>query len=146
MAMVRLLIRRPTRYWCRPRHLQHRQRHSDIENIVGTDLNDTLVGYAGANIIEAGAGRIPSQGVVVAIPLYMERQLCGDTITDFGGNDIFQISASGFGGGLEEGVPCEHSTTGVFVMMPIQFPRVLVPTSCTTLVQVSSALTVMALA
>jgi len=23
----------------------------DIENIVGTDLNDTLVGYAGANII-----------------------------------------------------------------------------------------------
>jgi len=28
----------------------------------------------------------------------------GDTITDFGGNDIFQISA-GFGGGLEKELP-----------------------------------------
>jgi len=37
---------------------------------------------------------------VVAI-LYGSANSGGDTITDFGGNDIFQISASGFGGGLE---------------------------------------------
>jgi len=35
------------------------------------------VGYAGANIIEAGAGS--DTGVVVAIPLYMERQLLAVT-------------------------------------------------------------------
>jgi len=40
----------------------------------------------------------PHRGVV-AIPLYMGANSGGDTITDFGGNDIFQISASGFGGG-----------------------------------------------
>jgi len=33
---------------------------------------------------------ILSQGVGVRIPLYMESQLGGDTITDFGGNDIFR--------------------------------------------------------
>jgi len=36
---------------------------SNIENIVGTDFNDTLVGYAGANIIEGGAGRDTHRGL-----------------------------------------------------------------------------------
>jgi len=48
---------------------------SNIENIVGTDFNDTLVGYAGANIIE-GAGRYSQGGVGY---LYMESQLLAVT-------------------------------------------------------------------
>jgi len=65
------------------------------------------VGYAGANIIEAGAGSDtpPGRG---SDTLYGAPTSGGDTITDFGGNDIFQISASGFGGGLEEGIAPEH--------------------------------------
>lgn len=91
---------------------------SNIENIVGTDFNDTLVGYAGANIIEGGAGRDTlTGGRGEDTFIYGESTSGGDTITDFGGNDIFQISASGFGGGLEEGIALSMtaSTTGVFV-------------------------------
>jgi len=66
---------------------------------------------------------IPSQGVVVAIPLYMEPTSGGDTITDFGGNDIFQISASGFGGGLEEGIALSMSASTTGVSCANQFPR-----------------------
>jgi len=90
---------------------------SNIENIVGTDFNDTLVGYAGANIIEGGAGRDTlTGGRGEDTFIYGEPTSGGDTI-DFGGNDIFQISASGFGGGLEEGIALSMtaSTTGVFV-------------------------------
>lgn len=91
---------------------------SNIENIVGTGFNDTLVGNAGVNIIAGGAGRDTlTGGGGVDIFVYGASTQGGDTITDFGGNDIFQISASGFGGGLEEGIALSMtaSTTGVFV-------------------------------
>jgi len=77
---------------------------------------------------------------VVAIPLWAPTLAV--TITDFGGNDIFQISASGFVAALEEGIALSMSasTTGVFVS-DANPPQVLVPTSVSTLVQVSPALT-----
>lgn len=91
---------------------------NNVENIVGTDFNDTLVGYAGANIIKGGAGRDTlTGGRGEDTFIYGAPTAGGDTITDFGGNDIFQISASGFGGGLEESIALSMtaSTTGVFV-------------------------------
>ena len=48
---------------------------TNIENIVGTDFNDRLVGSAGVNKIEGGAGRDTLTGGVVPIPLHMEHQL-----------------------------------------------------------------------
>jgi len=64
---------------------------------------------------------IPLTGVVVAIPVYGAPTSGGDTITDFGGNDIFQISASGFGGGLEEGIALSMSALQLVYLsvMPI---------------------------
>jgi len=68
---------------------------------------------------------IPSQGGRGMILVYGAPTSGGDTITDFGGNDIFQISASGFGGGLEEGIALSMSasTTGVFVSDANPIPR-----------------------
>ncbi len=91
---------------------------TNIENIVGTDFNDTLVGSADANQIEGGAGRDTlTGGGGIDTFAYKAPTSAGDTITDFGVNDIFEISASGFGGGLEEGIALSMtaSTTGVFV-------------------------------
>jgi len=81
------------------------------------------VGYAGANIIEAGAGSDTLTGGRGSDTFVYGAPTSGDTITDFGGNDIFQISASGFGGGLEEGIALSMSasTTGVFVSDANQF-------------------------
>ncbi len=91
---------------------------SNIENIVGTGFNDTLVGNAGVNFIEGGAGRdkLTSGGGVDTF-VYRAPTSGGDTITDFGVNNIFAIAASGFGGGLGAGIALSStvSTTGVFV-------------------------------
>ncbi len=89
-----------------------------IENLLGSDFNDTLVGKAGANVIEGGGGRdILTGGGGVDTFVYRSPTEGGDIITDFSWNDIFQISASGFGGGLQAGVPLSMSasSTGVFV-------------------------------
>ena len=91
---------------------------SNVENIVGTEFNDTLVGNAGVNIIEGGAGRDTLTGDSGADTfVYGAPTSGGDTITDFSWNSNFQISASGFGGGLEAGIALSMtaSTTGVFV-------------------------------
>lgn len=88
-----------------------------IENLVGSDFNDTLVGKAGANVIEGGGGRDILTGGGVDTFVYRSPTEGGDTITDFSWNDILQISASVFGGGLQAGIPLSMSpsTTGVFV-------------------------------
>jgi len=89
-----------------------------IENLVGSDFNDKLVGKAGANVIEGGGGRdILTGGGGVDTFVYRSLTEGGDTITDFSWNDILQISASGFGGGLQAGISLSMSpsTTGVFV-------------------------------
>lgn len=91
---------------------------SNIENIVGTDFNDTLIGNAGANIIEGGAGKDTlTGGAGVDTFVYKAPTQGGDKITDFSSNDIFQISAFGFGGGLQSGIALSTiaSSTGVFV-------------------------------
>jgi Ca2+-binding RTX toxin-like protein len=90
---------------------------NNIENIVGTAFNDTLVGKAGANIIEGGFGRdILTGGRGVDTFVYEAPTQGQDIITDFGGNDIFNISASGFGSGLTAGVALSMSApeAGVF--------------------------------
>lgn len=90
----------------------------NIENIVGTDFNDTLLGNAGVNQIEGGAGRDTlTGGAGVDTFVYRAPTQGGDKITDFSSNDIFHISASGFGGGLQAGIALSTiaSTTGVFV-------------------------------
>ena len=91
---------------------------NNIGSIVGTAFNDTLVGHAGRNIIEGGPLRDTLTGGSGADTFVYGAPTSGDdTITDFGGNDIFHISASGFGGGLEAGIALSmtDSTTGVFV-------------------------------
>lgn len=90
----------------------------NVENIVGTAYKDTLIGNAGVNVIEGGAGRDTLTGGGGADTfVYAAPAQGGDKITDFSGNDIFHISASGFGGGLEAGVALNAiaSTSGVFV-------------------------------
>ena len=90
----------------------------NIENIVGTDFNDTLVGNTGVNFIEGGAGRDTlTGGSGVDTFVYRAPTSGGDTITDFSVNNMFAIAASGFGGGLGAGIALSNtvSTTGVFV-------------------------------
>ncbi len=91
---------------------------SNIENIVGTAFNDKLIGNAGANKIEGGAGRDTLTGSAgVDTFVYRAPTQGGDKITDFSTNDIFHISASGFGGGLKAGISLSTtaSKTGAFV-------------------------------
>jgi len=91
---------------------------TSIENITGTAFNDTLVGSAGANVIKGGAGKdILTGGAGADTFVYRAPNEGRDTITDFSVNDIFRISASGFGGGLVAGTALSTtaSDTGVFV-------------------------------
>ncbi|MBE9179426.1 endopolygalacturonase [Oculatella sp. LEGE 06141] len=80
--------------------------------------SDTLVGTTGANLLEGGAGgdRMTGSGGADTF-VYRSRTDGFDTITDFGSDDRFQISASGFGGGLKAGtgLSTSASATGVFV-------------------------------
>jgi lysophospholipase L1-like esterase len=80
-----------------------------IENLIGSTFNDTIISGSGSNILTGNGGadtffyRTPSDG--------------NDTITDFGTDDRFQISAAGFSG-LAAGVALSNGTaasTGVFV-------------------------------
>lgn len=92
---------------------------SNIENIVGTTHNDTLIGNGGANVITGGIGWdiLTGNGGLDTF-VYRSPREGGDTITDFNpSQDSFNISAAGFGGGLVADVPLSltASKTGVFV-------------------------------
>lgn len=100
---------------------------NSIENVTGTTFNDTLVGSAGVNNLKGGAGKdtltggagidILTGGAGADTFAYKGRTEGRDTITDFRIGDTFNISASGFGGGLRAGTTLSTtaSATGVFV-------------------------------
>jgi Ca2+-binding RTX toxin-like protein len=88
-----------------------------IESVIGSNFDDKLTGTTGPNLFDGGSGRDTITGGRGAdVFVYMAPSEGLDTITDFGGNDFFRISASGFGGGLSEGTALSttDSTTGVF--------------------------------
>jgi Ca2+-binding RTX toxin-like protein len=93
---------------------------SSIENVVGTAYKDTLTGTSGANALEGSGGNDSLTGGGGADTfVYKSTSAGGDTITDFSNDDLFRISASGFGGGLVSGVSLSNGTassTGVFVL------------------------------
>jgi Ca2+-binding RTX toxin-like protein len=92
---------------------------SGVQNLTGSAYDDVLIGNAGANRIEGGAGDdLLTGGGSTDTLVYRSRNHGDDTITDFSNNDLFQISASGFGGGLVSGVSLSDGTassTGVLV-------------------------------
>ena len=91
---------------------------TNIQNIQGSTLNDTLIGNAQSNVIEGGLGTDSlSGGGGSDTFVYNTLSAGGDTITDFGTDDKFRISATGFGGGLTVGVNLSltTATTGMLV-------------------------------
>ena len=91
---------------------------SDLNNAVGTEGDDKIIGSDGVNVIEGGAGNdLLTGGGSSDTFVYNTANEGLDTITDFGDDDLFSISASGFGGGLSAGINLSTtaSTTGVFV-------------------------------
>lgn len=79
---------------------------------------DVLVGDSGANVLDGGAGGDTLTGGGGSDTfVYHSLTDGGDTITDFGTDDVLQISASGLGGGLAAGVALSEgaSATGTFV-------------------------------
>lgn len=90
-----------------------------IENLIGSNYNDVLIGNGGANVLEGGNGsdRLTGGGGSDTF-VYNSSSHGGDTITDFGNDDLLRISASGFGGGLSAGKALSNgvaSANGVFV-------------------------------
>jgi len=86
---------------------------TSIENLVGSNLKDKIIGNAGTNVLEGRAGNDALTGGRGADSFVYRAPTEGlDSITDYGGNDIFQISAAGFGGGLQAGTPLSTSPTG----------------------------------
>lgn len=100
--------------------LDERDTLISIENITGTNFKDRLTGDAGANTIAGGGGsdsdRLEGGGGADTF-MYLSPTEGGDRIIDFSVDDRFQISASGFGGGLEAGIGLSTtaSATGVFL-------------------------------
>lgn len=91
---------------------------NSIENLVGSDYSDKLTGTYGFNVFEGGGGQDLLTGARGEDTfIYRAASQGRDTITDFGGNDFFEISAAGFGGGLRAGIALSatSSATGVFV-------------------------------
>lgn len=90
----------------------------DIENIKGTDFKDQLTGDDENNILTGGNGSdtLTGGGGVDSFT-YNNPDRGSDLITDFGIDDRFIISASGFEGGLVAGVDLSEAeaSTGVFV-------------------------------
>jgi hypothetical protein len=74
-------------------------------NLVGSEFGDRLIGDGRANVLEGGAGQDELTGGG-GPDVFVYRNLTDgvDTITDFDGDDLIHISASGFGGVLEEGM------------------------------------------
>ncbi|MDJ0687949.1 MAG: GDSL-type esterase/lipase family protein [Xenococcaceae cyanobacterium MO_188.B32] len=92
---------------------------SGVANIIGTAFNDRLTGDTNDNEIKGGGGSDTLTGAGGKDSFIYENPAQGsDVITDFRWGDRFIISASGFGGGLVEGVGLsrdESSSTGIFV-------------------------------
>ena len=89
-----------------------------IENIIGSAFKDTITGSPGANVIRGGTGDdLLTGGGGADAFVYKFASEGGDRITDWGSDDRFEISASGFGGGLVAGVALSSSnaSTGVLV-------------------------------
>jgi Ca2+-binding RTX toxin-like protein len=100
----------------------------NIDNVTGSAFGDILIGNANANFLNGGDGDDKLTGGGGADNLtggngadafvYKNPNEGRDIITDFGnGGDIFQISASGFGGGFVAGTLLQTTAvaTGVFV-------------------------------
>ena len=92
---------------------------SNLDNAIGSAENDKLIGNQGSNVLEGGPGNdylIGGGGRDTIVYSFSTEGY--DRIADFGADDLFQISASGFGGGLIAGTPLSESasaTTGIFV-------------------------------
>ncbi|HEY9748960.1 MAG TPA: GDSL-type esterase/lipase family protein, partial [Allocoleopsis sp.] len=88
-----------------------------IENLIGSSFSDRLTGNAGNNFIEGGLGGDTLTGTGGAdIYVYRSPAEGADTITDWSSDDLFYISAAGFGGGLKAGIALgTPNSTGVFV-------------------------------
>ena len=100
------------------KNLVGRNHLKDVANIKGTAFQDQLTGNANNNELTGGGGSDTLTGGGGADSFVYENPTQGsDLITDFNGNDNFIISASGFGGGLVEGVNLSTigSSTGTFV-------------------------------
>ncbi|WP_121970207.1 Ig-like domain-containing protein [Leptolyngbya sp. BC1307] len=79
--------------------------------LVGTEHDDWLIGNSGNNVIEGGNGRDELLGGGGAdIFVYKDPTHGKDKIVDFSSNDILQISAAGFGGGLSAGMTLDSSS------------------------------------
>ena len=79
------------------------------DQIQGNDLNNRIEGGLGSDNLSGGNGQDRF--------IYNSASEGLDTITDFSANDVLEISADGFGGGLEAGVLLNANPvdTGVFV-------------------------------
>nr|WP_235927088.1 GDSL-type esterase/lipase family protein [Gloeocapsopsis dulcis] len=89
-----------------------------IENVIGSNFADKLVGDAGHNTLRGGLGRDTLTGGGGPDNFfYKEPREGGDFITDFGADDRLTFSATGFGGGLVRSVKLSTTAvdTGVFV-------------------------------
>ena len=89
----------------------------NIQNIQGSTLNDTLLGDAQSNVITGGLGADNLTGGGGADTFaYKSFSEGSDTITDFGSDDKFRLSAAGFGG-LTMGINLSlaTATTGMLV-------------------------------
>ena len=79
--------------------------------LVGTKYDDWLIGNSGNNVIEGGDGRDELLGGGGAdIFVYKDPTHGKDKIVDFSSNDILQISAAGFGGGLSANMTLDSSS------------------------------------
>ncbi|WP_348227123.1 carbohydrate-binding protein [Trichocoleus desertorum] len=95
-----------------------RDTFNSIENLTGSDFDDILVGNNEANVLEGSNGKDQLTGMSGADTFAYRNLLeAGDIITDFAANDLLQVSAAGFGGGLVAGVALSaaEAATGVFV-------------------------------
>ena len=73
-------------------------------NLIGSSFADRLIGNGNSNRLTGGGGADELTGGGNADTfVYRSANEGGDTIKDFGSDDIFEISASGFGGGLSLG-------------------------------------------
>lgn len=95
-----------------------RDRLINVENLTGSSFDDELIGNSGANVLtgDAGSDLLRGAGGIDTFAYKFASQ-GRDTITDFSRDDLLQISASGFGGGLRRGggLRDSASATGAFV-------------------------------
>jgi serralysin len=89
-----------------------------IENIIGSNFADQLVGNASYNTLRGGLGRDTLTGGGGPDNFFYKEPSDGrDVITDFSSDDRLTFSSAGFAGGLVRGVKLSTTAadTGVFV-------------------------------